>query len=272
LFDDPADVSPKLRSISAGTLTRTYLTDFLVLSDDVLALVRATDNVIELCRVCATPTASLQTIRVLELPPLLPYSRLVTAVLKTENNQSTLATHRQSRPPPRYSFSPSPTESLVLLTLTARIYGSVFVDTRTYTLAMHARTLLSYSSFSSTSHVSNYRVPWDVWGPLATRCFDGHSGSSSTVVAGQRWFDRGIIRDFCERRVRRATGRLTPRSTLAAGRVFARDIESALPYSETSLAENDDTLLDYALIDGERIVFIVAGVSGSRSSPCPAII
>jgi hypothetical protein len=36
-FDNQADVSPKLCS----TLTRTYLTDFLVLSDDVLALIRA---------------------------------------------------------------------------------------------------------------------------------------------------------------------------------------------------------------------------------------
>ena len=58
-----------------------------------------------------------------------------------------------------------------------------------------------------------------------------------------------------------------PRSTLAASRVFACDIESALPYSEASLAEKDDTLVDYALIDGERVVFIVAEVSGSRYHP-----
>jgi len=156
----------------------------------------------------------------------------------------------------------------VLLTLSAKITGSVFVDTRTYTLAVHARTLLSYASSSSSSkssHDPSVAVPWDAWGPPATRCFDGDGGSSSSAaaaVAGQRWFDRGIIRDFCPRRIR-ATGSpaTTERSTLAAGSVFARRIESALPYSETSLAEYDDGVPgeDAALIDGERIMFFVAG-------------
>jgi hypothetical protein len=161
----------------------------------------------------------------------------------------------------------------VLLTLSAKITGSVFVHTRTYTLAVHARTLLSYassSSSSSPSHDPSVAVPWDAWGPPATRCFDGAAGSSSSLaataaaVAGQRWFDRGIIRDFCPRRIR-ATGSRparTERSTLAAGSVFARCVESALPYSETSLAESYDDGVpgeDAALIDGERILFFVAG-------------
>ncbi|KAI0272224.1 hypothetical protein BGY98DRAFT_1099844 [Russula aff. rugulosa BPL654] len=171
-----------------STQTRTYLTDFLVLSDDVLALIRGPENAIELCRLdTANSTASLQTISLLELPPLVSYARLTSASLKTESNPSKSTAHphpsRRStlRPPPRHSFSPSPTKDLVLLTLTAKIVGSAFVDTRTYTLAVHARTLLSYASPSS--HVSRSslppKVPWDTWGLLATRCFEAPTSSSS---------------------------------------------------------------------------------------------
>jgi hypothetical protein len=107
-------------------------------------------------------------------------------------------------------------------------------------------------------------VPWDAWGPLATRCFDGHGGASDAVVAGQRWFKNGAIRDFCPHRVRAASGGLGLRSsTLDAGRVFACDIESALPYSEISIAKDDGTFTDEAMIDKERVVFLT-GVSGAR--------
>ena len=57
LFDNPADVSPKLCS----TGPRAYLTDFLVLSENVLALIRGSENAIELCRIDTASTASLQT-------------------------------------------------------------------------------------------------------------------------------------------------------------------------------------------------------------------
>ena len=264
LFDNPADVSPKLCS----TGPRAYLTDFLVLSENVLALIRGSENAIELCRIDTASTASLQTICFLELPPLLPYARLSSASVKTESNPSGSATRRRSRQPPRYPFSPSPTDALVLLTLTAKISGSAFVDTRTYTLATHARTLLSYASPapSPLSDVSSIPVlvPWDAWGPLATRCFDGPGGSSDAVVAGQRWFDGGVIRDFCPHRVRAAAGGVGLGSTLAAGRVFACDIESTLPYSEISLARDDGTFADDAMIDNERVVFLTKAVSDFR--------
>lgn len=188
--------------------------------------------------------------------------------MKTESDPSGSATRRRSRQPPRYPFSPSPTDALVLLTLTAKISGSAFVDTRTYTLATHARTLLSYASPapSPLSDVSSIPVlvPWDAWGPLATRCFDGPGGSSDAVVAGQRWFDGRVIRDFCLHRVRAAAGGVGLGSTLAAGRVFACDIESTLPYSEISLARDDGTFADDAMIDNERVVFLTKAVSDFR--------
>ena len=251
----------KLRS----TLTRTYLTDFLVLSDDVLALIQGTGNAIELCQIDGVSTASLKTIRLLELPPLVPYARLATSTVKTENNipgASKLATHR---PPPRYPFSPSPSDALVLLTLTAKITGSAFVYKRIYSLAVHARTLLSHAT-SPLPHVPNVAVPWDAWGLPTTRWFDGIPGPSS-VVAGQRWFERGIIRDFCPHRVRATSaGGTAQRSTLLAGRVFARDVESTLPYSEISLAEYDGILMEDVLIDSERIVLFVNGTSSVSDS------
>src|SRR6267154_755033 len=104
-----------------STQTRTYLTDFLVLSDDVLALIRGPENAIELCQIVnANSTASLQTICLLELPPLVSYARLTSASLKTgSSNPAGKSTAHPSRrlgscrPPPRYSFNPSPTEALV---------------------------------------------------------------------------------------------------------------------------------------------------------------
>ena len=279
-FGKPANVGAKLRS----TQTRTYITDFLVISDDVLALIRIPENAIELCRIDTTnSTASLQTICFLELPPLMPYARLTSASIETENNHSKSTTHprrRPHRPPPRYSFSPSPTESLVLLTLTAKITTSALMDMprRTYTLAMHARTLLSYASPSSQASRLSHPlvVPWGTWGLLATRCFEGPSRSSPSmvVVAGQRWLDIkcGVIRDFCPhhvRRARRAAGTTNHlvglrSSTLAAGRVFECDIESALPYCEIPLekdASDSSFVAEDAMIDLERVVLLTT-VSG----------
>ena len=209
------------------------------------------------------------------------YARLTSASLKTESNPSKSTAHphpsRRStlRPPPRHSFRPSPTKDLVLLTLTAKIVGSAFVDTRTYTLAVHARTLLSYASPSS--HVSRSSlpptVPWDTWGLLATRCFEAPTSSSSVVAAGQRWLDlkRGAIRDFCPHQVRRAPATDTGghplvglrSSTLPAGRIFACDIESALPYCEILLEKDDSDgsfVVEDAMIDMEKVVFLT-GVS-----------
>ncbi|KAH9961904.1 hypothetical protein BC827DRAFT_245214 [Russula dissimulans] len=260
------------------TLRRKYLTDFLVLSDDVLALMGA-GNTIELCRISPTSGAPLQTIRLLELPPLLPHVRLAAATAKTENNNyssafdATRNEQQHRRHPPRHTFNPLPIDALVLLSLTTKIHGSVFIDTRTYTIAVHARTLLSYastspststpsSSSSSPPHGSESSlalIPWDTWGPPATRCFDGHSGSSSAVLAAQRWLSPGTVRDFCPRRVRAAGAQsVKSRSVLAAGRFFQRDVESALPYSETCFTENEDALVvvDNALIDGEKVVFV----------------
>jgi hypothetical protein len=273
-----------------NTQTRTYLTDFLVLSDDVLGLIRGPENAIELCRIDITTdnsTASLQTICLLELPPLVSYAQLSSASMKTESNPSKSTAHlgRRStalrvRPPPRHPFSPSPSEALVLLTLTAKITGSAFVDMQTYTLAVHARTLLTYASRSESSHASRSSlpptIPWDTWGLLATRCFEvpTNSSSSSVVVAGQRWLDLncGVIRDFCPHHVRRARATDTGSnalvwlggSTLPPGRVFACDIESSLPYCEISLEKGGSKssfAVEDAMIDMERVVFLT-GVSG----------
>ncbi|KAI9439214.1 hypothetical protein H4582DRAFT_124341 [Lactarius indigo] len=237
------------------TSTRTYLTDFVVVSDNVLALIRGPGNAVELCRLTSGPTPSLQTIRLLELPPLLPYVQLVAASSKTEHHTSVVDTHRQTRPPPRYPFSPSQDDTLVLLSLSARISGSAFVGMKTYTLATQASTLLSFANCRSQDS-SCLVVPWDAWGPLSSRCFDGHSGKSAAVVAGQRWIAQGAIRDFCPRRVRASNG-IIQRSKIPADRVFARNVETALPYHEVSLGGNEGAIMYDALVDSERIMLLV---------------
>jgi hypothetical protein len=133
---------------------------------------------------------------------------------------------------------------------------------RTYTLVMHARTLLSYTSPSEPPRTPSLIAPWGVWGPQATRCFDGHSGATSAVAMCQRWFKCGTIRDFSPVRVRGAGSGFTSRSKLLANGAFTHDIESALPYHEVQvvLENNNDLLVDDALIDKKRVMFIVPRV------------
>ena len=106
------------------TPTRTYLTDFVVVSDDVLALVRGPGNALDFCRLTNAATPSLQTIRILELPPVLQYVLLVASSLKTGHNTRVLDIHRQTSPHPRNPFSPSQDDALVLLTLCSNIWLS----------------------------------------------------------------------------------------------------------------------------------------------------
>ena len=77
------------------------------MSDDVLVLVWGPGNALELCRLTNGATPSLQTIGILELPPVLPYILLVAANFKTELQTSALDIHRQTRPPPGRSSNPS---------------------------------------------------------------------------------------------------------------------------------------------------------------------
>lgn len=234
--------------------TRTYLMDFVVVSDDVLALVQGPGNALELCRLTSAPTPSLQTIRILELPPVLPDVRLVAAICKSERHTGTLDIHQQTRPPPRHPFSPSQDDALVLLTLSVRTYRSDFVANKTYTLATLASTLLSFAECRSPDK-SGFVVPWDAWGPVSSRCFRGSSGISTGVVAAQRWIVHGAIRDFCPRRVR-ASSSIAQHSTLLADDMFTRDIESMLPYHEVSLVGNEGEIVYYdAIIDSDRIMF-----------------
>jgi hypothetical protein len=237
-------------------------------SDDVLALVRGPGNALELCRLISAPTPSLQTIRILELPPVLPDVRLVAVICKSECHTGTLDIHQQTRPPPRHPFSPSQVDALVLFTFSVRIYDTNFVGNTTYTLATQASTLLSYAECRSPDE-SGLVVPWYAWGPVSSRCFRGFSGISTAVVAAQRWIVRGAIRDFCPRRVH-ASSIIAKRSILWADRVFTHDIESMLPYHEVSLVGNDGKIVyNDAIIDSDRIMFRVPEVPVIQPPPFP---
>jgi hypothetical protein len=103
------------------------------------------------------------------------------------------------------------------------------------------------------------------------------------VVAGQRWFDAksGAIRDFCPYRMRRAPTLAAGigdslvelgSTTLAAGRVFACDIESALPYSEITLEKDGSDssfVVEDVMIDMERVVFLTEVDDFQASHPLP---
>lgn len=137
-------------------------------------------------------------------------------------------------------------------------------------------------------------VPWEEWGPGATRVIAPSSFQWITAHAGQRWLSlesgQLVIRDFSAARVRRARtrrarcapvsgntcddanddrerddGARTPTQTQSvvqggSGTCFLDDVVSSLPFLETHV-DAPERARDMVLTDGERLVSFVRGVS-----------
>jgi hypothetical protein len=142
-------------------------------------------------------------------------------------------------------------------------------------------------------------VPWEEWGPSATRVIAPSSFQWITAHAGQRWLslesNQLVIRDFSAARVRRARARVhrahvsdntcddanndqekddvaqtqTRTQTQSvvqggAGACFQEDVVSSLPFLETRVDAHEHAR-DMVLTDGERVVAFVRGVSQASS-------
>jgi len=136
-------------------------------------------------------------------------------------------------------------------------------------------------------------VPWEEWGPSATRVIAPSSFQWITAHAGQRWLSlessQLVIRDFSAARVRRARARAhrahvsgntcddanndrerddgaqTQTQTQSvvqggSGACFQDDVVSSLPFLETCF-DAHERARDMVLTDGERVVAFVRGVS-----------
>ena len=171
-----------------------------------------------------------------------------------------------------------------------------FPQTRPFSFIVHRRALLDHipaahracAPFCSAPdpRSETVQVPWEAWGPSATRWFEGDPASMRwiTTTAGQRAVtmeDRPstpiIVRDFnpyavCSARARAAASAYLQQrcdwsedlpngnvmtlkvddSVLAAGSVFKDDVRSSLPYVE--VVTRAEYRYEGVLIDEERIL------------------
>ncbi|KAI0263635.1 hypothetical protein BC834DRAFT_305259 [Gloeopeniophorella convolvens] len=233
----------------------TYLGYAMILSEELIMLIRADVNALEICRLVRGPPESLETICLLYLPPLHADVAVHAATFLTER--------RGRRKGTRLPFRPRMNDAIVVVTLLLFDTSPIPRDTCHYALVAHVRTLLKYAASGNSA------VPWSEWGPQLTRCFETESGPNGSAVAAQRWIAQGerntlILRDFNPHRVRMAGGGIPP-TTFPAGRFFAHDIQTELPCLERECSEDDGRMFD-ALIDWDKLVELgqERGADGTR--------
>ena len=234
---------------------------------------------------------------VLDLPPLTQRASIVNLVCRSEPNPTGSGPLAIPAPPNR-PFRDKAEDAVILFRVLTQIHPDGFhiPETRSFTFIVHRRALLDHipavhrvcAPFCSTPELpfETVQVPWEAWGPSATRWFEGDLASMRwmTTTAGQRnvAMEDGastpiIVRDFnpysvCSARALvAASGRLQQHcdwseelpngnqmtlkvddNVIAAGSVFKDDVRSSLPYVEiVTLAEYR---YDGVMIDEERIL------------------
>jgi len=166
----------------------------------------------------------------------------------------------------------------------------------TIAIVVHRQVLVELGSAArlpdvSAGTIEQQRVPWDSWGPSATRCLEVPYWRRCSEPIGQRWamlaHDELVVRDFNPHSVRHAAAQLspapapqasssttsargTPRNVrvlrhengnrtrvvtaptlLTAGLCFRGDVISHLPYVETRAICTPRW--ENVLTDGERL-------------------
>ncbi|KAH9953525.1 hypothetical protein BC827DRAFT_129803 [Russula dissimulans] len=202
------------------------------ISGTLLAFVHMVKNAIFLYEFVEEP-GRIKFIRVLELPPLCEGGRLNYAHCLSEQNPVFHHTsHTTGRLPPRFPFRYNPADGIACFILGVSLEGipgasmsiAIVVPRRTLVaLASTASTSTFTSTSTSTSNSASSAdagapdgqqqpVPWDSWGPTATRCLEVPYWRRCGGPVGQRWGilarDKFILHDFNPHNVRRAAAEL----------------------------------------------------------------
>jgi hypothetical protein len=265
-------------------------TCFSFLSQDTLVIPNLIQNTLEIVKIVieSDNIPCLVPICVLNLPPLTRNASIVGLDCRAEPNPTgtvPLAIPAPSNRP----FRDKSEDAIILFSMD--IYGFNLLR---FTLIVHRRMLLDHipavhrasEPFCSIPEHSLGTLPWEAWGPSATRWFKSDSVSVHwiTTTAGQRavTMEDGastpiIVRDFNPYAVRSARaraaacGNLQQRcdwseklpngntmtlkvddSVFAAGSVFKNEVRSSLPYVEVVTREKYH--YGGVLIDEERIL------------------
>ena len=236
---------------------------------------------------------------VLNLPPLTRRASIVRLGCRAEPNPTGLGPLALPAPSKR-PFRDKAEDAIILFSVLVedmQLHPAQFhfPETRPFTFIVHRRALFAHipdahrdsAPFCSTPEPApaTVQVPWEAWGPAATRWFEGDPASMRwiTTTAGQRavTMEDGaptpiIVRDFNPYAVRSAcawalaSGHSQDRdwskelpngnqmllkvedSVLEAGSVFKDDVRSSLPYVE--VVTRAEYQYEGVLIDEERIL------------------
>ena len=235
--------------------------------NNIVALIHSNKNCIEICKLeIVSPGPRLQTLCLLELPPLRSNALLViSAVEKEWVRTSKNEGHRQSS---RGHLIPFRSSRVATLFLTLK-YG-MFNSARGYGMIVSVAALLS-AARSGCDDIS--AIPWTRWGPPATHIFplreNGRPGYSLARPAGPFWIMENmplVIRDYNllrKWRTQSTAGDASSlsRPTVAPTKVIGQhwvdgEVETHLPYRNVVAIGDRHRLMhcSNAVVDREWLV------------------
>jgi hypothetical protein len=235
--------SPKLRVCLDTTMLRSAHRPSLIDPDNnIIALTHSNKNCIEICKLeIVPPGPRLQTLCLLELPPVKSNALLVISTVEKEwVRTSKNEDHRQSS---REHLIPFRSSRIATLFLSLK-YGTLN-SARGYGMIVSVAALLS-AARSSSGHES--AIPWSMWGPPAAHIFalreDGVPGYSLARPAGPFWImetiplairDYNVLRKWRTQSTTAEDASFLSRPTVAPTKVIGQhwvegEVETHLPY------------------------------------------
>jgi hypothetical protein len=232
----------------------TFAVGFTWISETLLAFIHMAENAIHLYEFAEEPR-QINLIRVLELPPLCDGGRLNFAQCNSEqnpvfhspcpNSSSSSISNNRPRPPPRFPFRYNPADGIACfilgvgleeipgasMTIAIVVHRHVLVALASAAAAAAAAADVPSASSSAGTTISQQRVPWDSWGPSATRCLEVPYWRRCGEPIGQRWamlaHDELLVRDFNPHSVRHAAAQLSPTTPQAQASTSSSSSSSA---------------------------------------------
>lgn len=195
----------------------TLAVGFTWISETLLAFIHMAENAIHLYKF-DEEAAQVRLIRVLELPPLCDGGRLNFAQCLSGQNPvfrsppSPSYANSSNRPPPRFPFRYNPADGIACFILGVGL-EEIPGASMTIAIIVHRHILVALASAAEET-TADQRVPWDSWGPSATRCLEVPYWRQCSEPIGQRWtmlaHDQLLVRDFNPHNVRHAAAQLSP--------------------------------------------------------------
>ena len=284
----------------------TFAVGFTWISATLLAFVHMSKNAIFLYEF-VEEAGRIEFVRALELPPLcdggsLNFAHCLSGQNPVFHRRADTTTHLTGRLPPRFPFECDAADGIACFVLGVSL-EEIPGASVTIAIVVHRRALVQLASAAATGATDTgpggtgeeqqqqtaaaAAVPWDSWGPSATRCLEVPYWRRCRGPSGQRWgmlaHDELVLHDFNPHNVRHASTQLrlslaapltatttpmtggvlrhengnrtrvvTSPTLLTAGLCFRGDVMSYLPYVETRALCTPRW--ESVLTDGERLL------------------